>query len=176
MNLPPIHPALVHLPLAFVVLSFLADLFSRITGRDSLRIVGFWSLMAALVGGVATVAAGYFDMNRAALNAQTHEYVGLHLKIGWVLAVSLLLLSLWRSILAHGGSVPGMAPGVLLTYTLIGEAFAGPLGCRTELENSLWDGSIATRMLRPQGLVPSRVRQQELAHAKEDALVPEVQE
>jgi len=96
MNLPPIHPALVHLPLAFVVLSFLADLFSRITGRDSLRIVGFWSLMAALVGGVATVAAGYFDMNRAALNAQTHEYVGLHLKIGWVLAVSLLLLSLWR--------------------------------------------------------------------------------
>jgi len=31
-------------------------------------------------------------------------------------------------------------------------------------------------LLRPQGLVPSRVRQQELAHAKEDALVPEVQE
>ena len=96
MNLPPLHPALVHLPLAFVVLSFLADLFSGITRRDSLRIVGFWALMAALVGGLATIAAGYFDMNRAALNAQTHEYVDLHLKIGWVLAVSLLILSLWR--------------------------------------------------------------------------------
>src|SRR5690349_15815080 len=94
--LPPIHPALVHLPLAFVVLSFVADLFSRITRRDSLRVVGFWSLMAALIGGLATIAAGYFDMNRAALNAQTHEYVDLHLKIGWILAVSLLILSLWR--------------------------------------------------------------------------------
>jgi ABC-2 type transport system permease protein len=63
-----------------------------------------------------------------------------------------LLLSLWRSILAHGGAVPGMAPGVLLTYTLVGEAFAEPLACRTDLGTSLWDGSIATRMLRPQGI------------------------
>src|SRR5262245_4760026 len=96
MNFPPSHPALVHLPIAFVFLSVLSDLFARMTGRDSLRAVGFWSLVAGLIGGGITVAAGYWDMNKAALNGETHEYVDLHLKIGWILAISLTLLTLWR--------------------------------------------------------------------------------
>jgi uncharacterized membrane protein len=104
MNLSPIHPALVHLPLAFVLLSVVADLFARITGKDSLRAVGFWSLLAALIGGVLTVAAGYFDMNHASLSGDTHEYVDLHLKIGWILAIGLTLLTLWRWLIWQRGS------------------------------------------------------------------------
>jgi ABC-2 type transport system permease protein len=39
-----------------------------------------------------------------------------------------------------------------LTYTLIAEAFADPLNARTDLDTALWEGSIATRFLRPLGL------------------------
>src|ERR1051326_1645343 len=96
MNLPPMHPALVHLPIAFVLLSVVADVLAKITKRESFRHVGLWSLLAALVGGVITIAAGYWDMNHAALSGDTHEYVDLHLKIGWALAAGLIVLSIWR--------------------------------------------------------------------------------
>ncbi len=64
-----------------------------------------------------------------------------------------LLLSIWRMILAGKGVVSGMTVGSVLTYTLIAELFAEPLACRTELDTTLWNGSIATRMLQPLGLV-----------------------
>lgn len=96
MSLPPIHPALVHLPIAFVVLSVVADLLARVTQRRSLRHVGLWSLLAALVSGGISIAAGYWDMNRAALNPETHAYVDLHLKVGWTLGTALFVLSIWR--------------------------------------------------------------------------------
>ena len=96
MTLPPIHPALVHLPIAFVVLSFFADLVAKWTRRESLRHVGLWSLIAALPAGGVTIAAGYWDMNRAALDHETQEYVHLHLRIGWILAAALVVLTGWR--------------------------------------------------------------------------------
>src|SRR3954471_11116463 len=96
MSLPPIHPAVVHLPIAFVTLSFICDLFGRIWKSDSLRQAGFWSLIAGLIGGVITIAAGYWDFNHAALNGETAGYVGLHLKVGWALAAGLIILTVWR--------------------------------------------------------------------------------
>ncbi len=69
------------------------------------RTVGFWSLVAALAGGVLTVAAGYVDINRAALSEQTHEFVDLHMTIGWVLAVTLSILTAWRWLIWHRGQM-----------------------------------------------------------------------
>jgi ABC-2 type transport system permease protein len=63
-----------------------------------------------------------------------------------------MLLSLWRMVLAGRDVVSGMTMGSVLTYTLMAEVFAEPLACRTALEGALWDGSIATRLLRPVGL------------------------
>ena len=96
MSLPPLHPALVHLPIAFVLLSVVADVVGKITRRDSLRHVGLWSLLAGLAGGLITIATGYWDMNRASLSGETENYVDLHLKIGWALAAGLVVLAVWR--------------------------------------------------------------------------------
>lgn len=63
-----------------------------------------------------------------------------------------LLLSIWRILLHGRGTVSGMTLASVLTYTLIAEVFAEPLACRTELAFAFWDGSIATRYLRPFGL------------------------
>ncbi|HEY3281173.1 MAG TPA: ABC-2 family transporter protein [Armatimonadota bacterium] len=64
-----------------------------------------------------------------------------------------LLLSLWRVVMAHRGPVSGISLDALLTYTLITEVFAEPLACRTQLDVSIWEGSIAQRLLRPLPLV-----------------------
>jgi uncharacterized membrane protein len=96
MSLPPVHPALVHLPIAFVVLSFVADLSGKLTQRNSLRLIGFWTILAALLSGAATIAAGYWDLNRIALTPETREIVDMHMAVGWTLAVALVILTIWR--------------------------------------------------------------------------------
>jgi ABC-type uncharacterized transport system permease subunit len=64
-----------------------------------------------------------------------------------------VLLSLWRTILAGRGEVGGMTLGAVLTYTLIAEAFADALAVRSDLPSALWDGTVATRLLQPMGMV-----------------------
>jgi uncharacterized membrane protein len=72
--------------------AFLADLFSPARSRKD---VGFLVLAGAALGCMATVAAGYYDMGRAALG-ETHEYVDVHMKVGWILLGSLIGLTIWR--------------------------------------------------------------------------------
>jgi len=109
LNIPPIHPALVHLPIAFVLLSVIADLCARLTAsepnRARFRFIGFWTLVAGLAGGVLTIAAGYVDMYRATLAPETHDFVDLHLTIGWTLAVCLVILTGWRWLIWHRGQM-----------------------------------------------------------------------
>lgn len=109
MSLLPVHPALVHLPIAFVLLSVGADLAARLTKseprRAAFRAVGFWTLIAALIGGALTIAAGYMDLNRAALTPETHDLVELHETIGWILGVALVILSAWRWLIWHRGQM-----------------------------------------------------------------------
>lgn len=63
-----------------------------------------------------------------------------------------ILLSLWQTVFANRESVAGMTLSAVLTYTLIAEVFSGQLSSRTGLDESLWRGDIANRMLRPIGI------------------------
>jgi len=124
MSFLPVHPALVHLPIAFVLLSVVADLSARLTKveprRAAFRTVGFWSLIAGLVGGLLTIAAGYLDMNRAALTPETHELVDLHETIGWILAATLVILCAWRWLIWHRGQMTINTAYLLAAFLVLG--------------------------------------------------------
>lgn len=94
--MPPLHPAIVHLPIALVVFSVVADLIGSWTRSASLRAAGFWALAAAAPAAIAAVAAGYYDMNRATLSAELDGVIHLHVRTGWALMIALVLLALWR--------------------------------------------------------------------------------
>jgi len=136
MSLLPVHPALVHLPIAFVLLSAGADLAARLAKseprRAAFRTVGFWTLIAALIGGVLTIAAGYLDLNRASLTPETHELVALHETIGWILAVTLAILAAWRWLIWHRGQMTIntaylVAAFVVLSITLFQGWYGGEM-------------------------------------------------
>lgn len=74
------------------------------------------------------------------------EYLLRFLRVG-------VLLALWRVILAGRGPVSGMSLAQVLTYTLIAEVFAEQFICETQLNDDLWQGTIATRLLHPLSLV-----------------------
>ena len=124
MSLLPVHPALVHLPIAFVLLSVAADLSARLTKleprRAAFRTVGFWSLIAGLVGGLLTIAAGYLDLNRAALTPETHELVDLHETIGWILAATLVILCAWRWLIWHRGQMTINTAYLVAAFLVLG--------------------------------------------------------
>lgn len=60
-----------------------------------------------------------------------------------------VLLAIWRIILAGRGPVEGLTLSAVLTYTLIAEVFGPQLAPRTNLEGAFWEGSIVGRMLQP---------------------------
>jgi ABC-2 type transport system permease protein len=65
----------------------------------------------------------------------------------------LVLLAIWRSLVAPGEVVGGFTLPALLTYTLVAEIFAQQLSTKSELDGWLWEGTIASRLLYPMTLV-----------------------
>ncbi len=96
MQLPPLHPAIVHFPIALITLAVIAEFIGFFGNSANARTVAWWSLVAALIGGSITVLFGYIDMWRATLAPASHELIHVHLRVGWVVAVLLLLLTIWR--------------------------------------------------------------------------------
>ena len=92
----PIHPILVHFPIALLVTSFAADAGYWLTSFATLRHAGFWMLVVASASGALTVLAGMFDMRRAMLDESVHERVHRHMRVGIALYVVICLLTLWR--------------------------------------------------------------------------------
>lgn len=103
--MPPVHPALVHYPIALVTLSVLADVIGFIVGSQSLQDAGWWALLGAALGAALTVIAGLFDMAREKIEPAAHRRVHTHMKVGLILFAVLAGLTIWRwliySSLAH---------------------------------------------------------------------------
>ena len=125
----PIHPILVHFPIALLALSVVADLGAFFLQIESMRSTGWWSLLGAALGGVVTVLAGLYDMHRADLTEEVHERVHRHMKVGLALIAAIAALTLWRW---FGFEQPGLAVTAvyldcaILTMVLAG--FQGWLG------------------------------------------------
>jgi uncharacterized membrane protein len=117
--MPPLHPALVHFPIALVVFSFVTDLLGRLLNKPSLRAAGFWSLIGALFTGALTAAAGYYDFSRATLG-ETARYADFHMDIGFILVGCVVVLTLWRWLAyARRDIVPGL-PYLIAAFLVVG--------------------------------------------------------
>ncbi|GAC1399926.1 MAG: hypothetical protein NVSMB65_17880 [Chloroflexota bacterium] len=60
-----------------------------------------------------------------------------------------VLIALWRVILRHTGGASGMSLATILTYTLVAEVFYEQLDPRTQLQESIWQGTITMYLLQP---------------------------
>lgn len=94
--MPPVHPAIVHYPIALGVVSVLSETAATVLSAPSLRPLAHWTMVLAAAGAILAVGAGYLDMKRARLSEETHELVHLHLKSGVTLMVALVAAAVWR--------------------------------------------------------------------------------
>lgn len=108
--MPPIHPAIVHFPIALLALSILADTIGYFRKVWSADAIGFWALVGATLGGGAAVGAGYLDARRLRLPAEPHSVLHAHIDLGWTVLVVVVLLAVWRWVLRiRAGSRVGRA-------------------------------------------------------------------
>lgn len=73
----------------------------------------------------------------------------------WLLrAIStLVLLSVWRALLADGADTEGLAPEQVLTYILLSAILSEQLNIVSPASTSFWEGTLANRYTRPLGVV-----------------------
>lgn len=76
-----------------------------------------------------------------------HPLVLLDHAIGFVRVV--LLLSVWRAVLGEHEVAGGLTGASVLTYVLVAQLFAEQLDARSTVLDAIWEGSVATRLLRP---------------------------
>lgn len=114
--LPPIHPALVHFPIALLAVSVLADFLAFLGAADSLRDAAWWALLGAAISAAVTVFAGLFDMYRASISDVAHERVHQHRKVGFALAAVIVALAVWRGMIYFD-------QGVAIGWTYIAAGF-----------------------------------------------------
>ena len=96
MQKKPVHPILVHFPIALLVTAFVADAAYWLTSLPTLRHAGFWMMAVAALTGALAVLAGIFDMRRASLEGSVHERVHRHMHVGFGLYAVICALTFWR--------------------------------------------------------------------------------
>ena len=94
--MPPIHPAIVHYPIALVTLSVIADVLGYLRSSESLHAVGWWALLGTAIGAALALVAGLFDMNREKIEDETHKRVHTHMKVGFTVFAAIAALTVWR--------------------------------------------------------------------------------
>jgi uncharacterized membrane protein len=75
---PRLHAALNDLPAALLLLAVLFELASVILRRPSLRVAGYWTLVAGAVGGVLAVLSGLQAEEHIAHGEAVHELMETH--------------------------------------------------------------------------------------------------
>jgi uncharacterized membrane protein len=117
-GMAPVHPDLVHFPIALLTVAFAADVIGFVGRRPAVRSFGWVCLVLAFLGLLGAAVTGWIDMNRASLRHETHELVDLHWRVGVVLTVLTLALLSWRGWLRRRLE-PGRSGWFLLCYTAV---------------------------------------------------------
>lgn len=150
----PLHPFFVHFPVAMLLGSWIFDLWGRLTGRESLRQAGFYSLTFGVIGGIFAVFSGLRAADRLANRAietmssaraqEVLDAVAAHQTAALVALGMFVLLLVWR-IRVNDSMTPRarngyLALGALAAIVLLN---AGLLG--TQMSHARRDAAGAER-------------------------------
>jgi uncharacterized membrane protein len=125
----PLHPIFVHFTIALTGCSLAFDLSARVFHVPSLHAAGWWSIVAASVITVGTLASGVVTRARAPIDdRRARSYVGWHMAVGPALFGCMLAMTLWRSSLWERGLAPSWIYLGALTATVVLMTLQGYLG------------------------------------------------
>lgn len=111
--MPPLHPFLVHFPIALLTMGFVADAVAVIRRASVAGTLGWWNLLAGTVGLMATVVSGLVSKADAgALSGRVAGTLSTHEQLAFASLAGFLLLVFWR--IANKTSIPPKSPRAYL--------------------------------------------------------------
>lgn len=101
----PLHPILVHFTIALTVTSFAFDLLVLVFGFNTLRAVGWWTLVAAVLVTMGTIATGVKSRLRLPIEeGEARSFLRVHMALGPSFFGLLVALGIWRGELWQAGA------------------------------------------------------------------------
>jgi hypothetical protein len=87
----PLHPILVHFTIALTATAFAFDLLAFLFGLDALIAIGWWTLAAAVLVTVGTIATGIKSRLRLPVEeGEARSFLRIHMALGPTFSVCLL--------------------------------------------------------------------------------------
>jgi uncharacterized membrane protein len=93
---PRLHAALNDLPTALLLTAVLFDLTALVARRESLRRVGFWTMVVGAIGGAAAVISGLQAEEHIAHGEAVHRVMETHEELALITLGVFGVLALWR--------------------------------------------------------------------------------
>lgn len=98
------HPALVHFPIAFLIVGGCAEIFGALARRDRARRWGATLVLVGLVSLVPTIASGHLAANTLEIPRASHSLLEAHERTGWIVLGLLVAAQFWKA--WCGGRIP----------------------------------------------------------------------
>jgi len=117
-----IHAALVHVPVAFLVIGGLVEAAALLGRRPGAARFGGALVLVGAIALVPTIVAGLVAENVAVVSAEAHDTLEAHERNAWFLLGAVVALVAWKA--WHRGQVPERlrvlyALGLLVTVALV---------------------------------------------------------
>ncbi len=93
---PRLHAALNDFPAALLLVSVLFDVAGALLKRETLKTVGFWTLLTGVAGTAAAVAAGLLTEDVIDHSDQAHALMERHETFGLTVLAVFAVLAVWR--------------------------------------------------------------------------------
>jgi len=119
----PLHPIIVHFPIALLITSVLFDAASRLFSRDSFREGALWLLILGLLSGIIATLAGFWAEEVAEKAGIAESMIETHESLAFATLAIFGLLLVWRLYLRNQFSRQTLA-----IYFLIATVGVGTLG------------------------------------------------
>ncbi|MBA3659687.1 MAG: DUF2231 domain-containing protein, partial [Gemmatimonadales bacterium] len=93
---PRLHAVLNDLPAALLVVAVVFDVAAALTRRPVFRQVGYWTMLAGVVGAAAAVLSGLQAEDHIAHGEAVHEVMETHETLAWITLGVFATVALWR--------------------------------------------------------------------------------
>ena len=124
MSSLPLHPMVVHFPLALVIIAALLLVSARLLRSDtlaaSMAIAGTWNLCLGALAALFALGTGLAAVLDLDVGAAVHQAISIHLKWAMFTTLVLLLLAVWRG----AGTAPASRPSWIFLVVLLAAAGA----------------------------------------------------
>jgi len=138
----PLHPAVIHFPIALAMVAVLVESLARIPRWRVLESAAVLLIVLAALGSVAAVVTGNAAHDEAVIPAGAHDLVAQHEEVGEIAMWSLVALAVVRVVLAWSRRFVGAIPWA---YLLLVAAASGVVGYNGHLGGRLvFDHGVGT--------------------------------